>query len=129
MSQIFVKSSPYYQPRSSIHRSSHRHYFKQARLKFIFEPSMAIAGLISLGILISFLYLVHFNQVATRGYDMKRLEVDRQQLLEQYETKNAHLSRAKSLDVIAQSNRAGIMVKATEPTFVRGDTAVALKEK
>lgn len=90
---------------------------------------MAIAGLVSLGILISFLYLVHFNQVATRGYDMKRLEMDRQQLLEQYETKNAYLSRAKSLDAIAQSNRAGNMVKAGEFTFVRGDTAVALKEK
>lgn len=92
-------------------------------------PSVIIAGLFLIAIFISFLYLAHFNQVATRGYDMKRLEVDRQQLLEQYEGKNAHLSSAKSLDVIAKSGRVSSMVKSGELTFVRGDTALALKEK
>lgn len=95
------------------------------RQKFVFGPLTVVAGLLFAAIFISFFHLLHFNQVATKGYDLRRLEMDRQYLLEQFQIKNMHVTDIKSLATIGQSSRAQRMVKAGNVFFMRGDTALA----
>ena len=90
-----------------------------------FGPTTIIVALIIVAVVMSFLYLLHFNQVATKGYDLKRLDVDRQQLLDQYQIANLNVSKVKSMDTILKSGRIQRMVRANNITFVRGDTALA----
>ncbi len=96
-----------------------------ARRKFVFGPSAVIVGLIFVVLFMNFLHLLHFNQVATKGYDLRRLEMDRQHLLEQFQIKNMHVAEIKSLAAISHSGKAQSMVKSGDVIFVRGDTALA----
>ena len=98
---------------------------REATMRFEFAPSMAIGGLFMIAILMSLLYLAHFNQVATKGYDLRRLEADRQQLLNQYDIKNIKLAEVKSLYNIASSTRASAMRRPGEVIYVRGNAALA----
>jgi len=93
--------------------------------KLQFGPMTLIVGLIVVAVMMSMLYLMHFNQVATKGYDLKRLEVDRQQLLDQNQVSNSNIDQVKSMPSILQSNRIQRMVRANNVSFVRGDTALA----
>jgi hypothetical protein len=102
---------------------------KGAIVRFEFGPSTVIVGLMVIAVLFGFLYLAHFNQVATKGYDLRRLEADRQQLLNQYDIKNMKLAEVKSLNNIIQSNRISAMRKPAETIFVSGATALASVEK
>jgi hypothetical protein len=98
---------------------------KEATLKLEFGPSMAIGGLMMIAVLFMLLYLAHFNQVATKGYDLRRLEADRQQLMNQYDIKNMKLAEAKSLTTIISSDKIVGMRRPGEITYVRGNTALA----
>jgi hypothetical protein len=98
---------------------------RAATLKMEFGPTTAISGLAVVAILMSLLYLMNFNQVATKGYDLRRLEVARQQLLNQYEIKNMKLTETKALSSIISSDRISAMRQPGEVTFVRGNTAIA----
>jgi len=98
---------------------------KEATMKLEFGPSMAIGGLFLVAVLFSLLYLAHFNQVATKGYDLRRLEADRQQLLDQYDIKNMKLAEAKSLTTIMASDKVSAMRRPAEIAYVRGNTAIA----
>jgi hypothetical protein len=98
---------------------------REATMKLEFGPSMAIGGLLVIAVLFMLLYLAHFNQVATKGYDLRRLEADRQQLLNQYDIKNMKLAEAKSLSTIISSDRVSAMRRPNQLTYVRGNTALA----
>jgi hypothetical protein len=98
---------------------------REAVLRFEFGPAAAIGGMFTVAILLSLLYLAHFNQVATKGYDLRRLEADRQQLMNQYDIKNMKLAEAKSLANIISSDRVSAMRRPGEITYVRGNTALA----
>lgn len=98
---------------------------KQAVLRFEFGPSTAIGGMFMIAVLLSLLYLAHFNQVATKGYDLRRLEAARQQLLNQYDIKNMKLAEVKSLTHILDTNRVSGMRKPSEIIYVRAATALA----
>ena len=98
---------------------------REAVLRWQFGPATAISGLFVIAILLSLMYLAHFNQVATKGYDLRRLEADRQQLLNQYDIKNMKLAGVKSMANIIASDRVGAMRKPGEVTYVRGNTAIA----
>jgi len=52
----------------------------RGKKKFEFGPGSVMAGLGVVAIGLSLAYLAYFNQVATRGYEMTRLEADRQHL-------------------------------------------------
>jgi hypothetical protein len=93
--------------------------------RFEFGPSTVIFGLSIIAILMSLLYLMHFNQVATKGYDLRRLEAARQELLNQYDIKNMKLAEVKSLARVIASDRVSAMRKPAEVIFVRGNTALA----
>lgn len=126
MSQLLLTRSPY---RQEFMNSSMRR-FRRTRVTPIkwqlqFGPMTLIVGLIILAVMMSILYLMHFNQVATKGYDLVRLEADRQQLLDHNQLSNRSIDQVKSMDSILKSNRISRMVKANNITFVRGDSAIA----
>jgi hypothetical protein len=126
MSQLLLTRSPY---RQEFINSSMRR-FRRTRVTPIkwqlqFGPMTLIVGLIILAVMMSILYLMHFNQVATKGYDLVRLEADRQQLLDHNQLSNRSIDQVKSMDSILHSNRISRMVKANNITFVRGDSAIA----
>lgn len=126
MSHLLLTRSPYRQE----FMNSGMKRFRRTRVSAIkwqlqFGPMTLIVGLIFVAVAMSMLYLMHFNQVATKGYDLKRLEVDRQQLMDQNQMSNMNIDKVKSLDAITGSARIQRMVKANNVSFVRGDTALA----
>ncbi len=127
MSQLLLTRSPYRQEfiNSSARRSFHRTRVTPIKWKLQFGPMTLIVGLIIVAVSMSILYLMHFNQVATKGYDLKRLEVDRQQLMDQNQLSNMNIDKVTSMPSILASTRIQTMVKAHEVTFVRGDSALA----
>lgn len=98
---------------------------KSGKMKFEIGPGSMVFGLATIALTMSLLYLAHYNSVATKGYDLRRLEAARQQLMTQYDIKNMKLAEAKSLSVIAASDKVGGMRRPGEVTFVQGTTAIA----
>lgn len=98
---------------------------KDRKLSFNFGPSSVIAGLSGLAILLGLAYLAHFNQVATKGYDLRRLEADRQQLFSQYEIKNMKLAEAASMNTIIHSAKADTMHRVNSTTYISPNTVLA----
>jgi hypothetical protein len=86
-----------------------------------------ISGLGMICILLSLAYLVHFTQVSTKGYELKRLEADRQQLLSQYEIKNMRLAEAQAMATIISSDQVESMRKARSVDYVDGGIILAGK--
>lgn len=86
--------------------------------------------IISMGITICFLsvlMLVHFNQVSTKGYTIKYLEVQRQELLQANEIIQKDLLEKQSLSMLSLSDKANSMVKPAQVKFVSGYSAIAQK--
>ncbi len=98
---------------------------KSGKVKFEIGPASLILGLIMISVTMSLLYLAHYNSVATKGYDLRRLEADRQQLMTQYDIKNMKLAEAKALATISSSEKVGSMRRPADATFVQGATALA----
>lgn len=126
MSQLLLSRSPY---RSELLASSvgaiRRARAVPMKMKFEFGPMTLIVGLILLAIGMSLLYLMHFNQVATKGYDLQRLQADRQTLMDQNQISNMSIDKVKSMSSIFASSRIQTMHKANDIIFVRGDSAMA----
>lgn len=101
------------------------HEKKQQLLSYQFGPSTVIVGLILASVLLSVLYLMHFNQVATKGYDLKRIESSHKQLMDQYDIGNIKLAEAKSLNTMIESGRMEGMRRPKDVIYVRGSTALA----
>lgn len=98
---------------------------KDVKIGHTFGPSTVIGGLAVFAIVISLAYLAHFNQAATKGYDLKRLQADQNQLMSQYEIKNMRLAEIKALNTIAESKKVDGMRRPSVVTFVHGNTALA----
>lgn len=84
---------------------------------------MVLLGVVA--IFLSLAYLAHFNQVATKGYELRRLEADRQQLLSQYEIKNMRLAESMSLQNIRKSERVSAMRRPGEAVYLRANSELA----
>lgn len=98
---------------------------KEVKIRHVFGPSAVMISLAVFAVGISLLYLAHFNQVATKGYDLRRLQADQDQLMSQYEIKNMRLAQITSLNTIAHSDRASVMRRPADVMFVRENTALA----
>lgn len=88
------------------------------------------AMLMSMALVISFLsvmMLVNFNHVSTKGYTIKYLEVQQQQLWEENELIKKDLLEKKALSALSLSEKARSMVKPGEAVYVSGYTALAQK--
>jgi hypothetical protein len=75
---------------------------------------------------LSLAYLAHSNKIATRAYQLKSLEKEREALITQNELWNMKLSQAQALATIENDPKVASMVSITAPIYVRGDTAVAV---
>ena len=82
---------------------------------------------IALVILISLGYLAHSNSNATKGYALKNLELRRSRLMTENEVWDMQIAEVKALQNIQSDPEIASMVKADQPQFVRGDTAIAAK--
>ncbi len=83
--------------------------------------------IITLVTLISLVYLANANRNATKGYALKNLELKRTNLLTENEVWDMEIARVQSLESIQKDPQIQKMVKANEPMFVRGDSAIAQK--
>lgn len=77
--------------------------------------------------IISLVYLAHANRNATKGYALKSLELRRSKLITENEVWDMQIAKVKSLNSIQNDPKVLSMVKADQPMFVRGDTAIASK--
>jgi len=77
--------------------------------------------------IISLVYLAHANRNATKGYALKNLELRRSHLLTENEVWDMQIAQVKSLNSIQSDPKVTSMVKADQPKFVRGDTAIAAR--
>ena len=77
---------------------------------------------------VSLVYLAHANQNATKGYVLKELEQSRAELMTKNEILDMQTAQAKSLGTLESDKKISNMVKADEPMFVRGDTAIASRD-
>lgn len=100
---------------------------KGKKIRFEFGPNMVVGSLVVMVVLLSCAYLAHFNQVATKGYDLKRLEAHRQQLLNQYEVKNMQLAQMQSMNNIVKSEKTGSMRRPSQIEYVKGASVLAVR--
>ena len=134
MSHSSLIRTPYRQGFSDQNRRSR--FFRRSRFsgfqgttlskfKFEFGPMTLIVALIIAAVVISLIYLAHFNKVATKGYDLRRLEADRQHLLGEHDLKNMRLADVKSMVNILNSQKVSGMRRVNDLIFIRGNTALA----
>lgn len=74
--------------------------------------------LIILITIVSLLYLVHQNSSATKGYALKVLEYEYDELLQKNEVWNMRIATEKSLRTITESPVINGMVDAGDPTYI-----------
>lgn len=101
--------------------------FKGAAVHYEFGASTIMTALGLFAIITTLMYLANFNQVATKGYELKRLEAHHQQLLTQYEIKNMRLAEAMSLARISESERVSAMRRPSNVTYLLESTVLASK--
>ena len=77
--------------------------------------------------IISLVYLAHANRNATKGYALKSMELRRSRLLTENEVWDMQIAQVKSLQALQSDPKIRAMVKADQPLFVRGDTAIAAR--
>ncbi len=88
---------------------------------FLMFVLIVMAGVMSL------LYLMHFTDVHTKGYLLKKLELERDELVEAQEIKQMNLAKVKSLDHIQSSGAIQGMVPARNIIFLKSESEVAQK--
>ena len=89
------------------------------------SPSMMVVGLMLMAILLSGLYLLNFNRVATKGYQLKRLEVSQQELKSENDLRTLYLAKSKSMTGIVDDGRLEGMHKPGSVEFVYGESVLA----
>ena len=83
--------------------------------------------IIALVALISLAYLANSNANATKGYALKNLELKRSQLVTENEVWDMEIAKTQALESLQNDPKVQKMVKADQPLFIRGDTAIAAK--
>ncbi len=79
--------------------------------------------------IMGFIYLFNFNANATVGYDLSRIEFERNKLLTIKEQNNIDLSKSQSLEYIKQSPAVNRMVRASEVEYYTEEGALAVNYK
>ena len=78
--------------------------------------------------LLSLLFLSHSNRVATKGYELKQLQVKRADLMRDNEVLSMQIADLQALDALENDATIRLMVKVDRPQYIRTDTAVAQAE-
>lgn len=96
--------------------------------KIEFGMTSMVFFTITLVAIISLVYLAHANRNATKGYALKSLEIERSELLTENEVWDMQIAQVKSLQTLENDPKIRQMVKAEQPLFVRGDSAIASRD-
>ena len=80
---------------------------------------MIVAVLLALAV--SLLYLAHANRTATRGYAIKKLEIEKNEIITDLEIWDQQVSEARALETIKNSAIVEEMVDVRNPKYVRAD--------
>ena len=80
--------------------------------------------LILIGVM-SLLYLMHATDIYTKGQTLRKLEVERQQLIGAQEAKQMNVSRIRSLSNIEQSEAVQKMIPQRSIIYLKPETEVA----
>lgn len=75
--------------------------------------------------LLSFFYLLKFTEIHTKGYQLRKLEVQRDRLVSAREEKSASIANAKALNSIRESDVAARMIPARSPIYIKEDGTFA----
>ncbi len=81
--------------------------------------------MIFLALAISLLYLAHANRTATRGYALKTLEIEKNQLQTQTEIWEQRVSEARSLKALQNSGVLEKMVNVENPKYIYAEVLAA----
>ena len=76
---------------------------------------------ITLALAVSLIYLAHANRTATRGYALKKLEIEKNALQTQMEIWDQQVSEAKSLEAIKESGVLEGMRPVREAQYVKAE--------
>ena len=80
---------------------------------------MIVAVLLALAV--SLLYLAHANRTATRGYAIKKLEIEKNEIITDLEIWDQQVSEARALKTIKNSPAVSGMVNVRSPKYIRAD--------
>ena len=75
-----------------------------------------------LALSVSLLYLAHANRTATRGYAIKKLEIEKNTLQTKIEILGQQVSEAKSLEAIKNSGVLEKMERVKQPIFLQANS-------
>ena len=113
----------YIQTHSKVKRSVGR-IVTAARPFFAGKISLSFLLLVFIGV-VGVVFMINFNNSATMGYQLTRLEAERDKLKTVQEQQNINLSRSQSLDYIRTSQRVGGMIPVNEVEYYDGRIDVA----
>lgn len=103
------------------HRHSMRHSVREHRTVADHVRAGQVAlmfGLLLIIGVLSLLYLMQFSKVATKGYEITRLEVERNKLLTEREVMSVKVARERSLSsFLKDGSSIGHMITADRPEF------------
>lgn len=97
---------------------------KSAVMRLEFGPTMTVMMLGFTCVALMVFYLAVYNKIATKGYDLKRLEAIHSQLMAEYDVSNMKMAQIKSLANIVQSDRLSVMRHPNEVGYVMHDGTV-----
>lgn len=86
---------------------------------FLMFVMIVMAGIMSL------LYLMQFTDIHTKGYQLRKLEIEREQLQVVQETKQMNLAKVKSLEYVQNSQTVQQMIQVKSPIYLKPENEVA----
>lgn len=119
MSQIYYKQSPYRQEAGvSNQQGANVRVASKELVKFNLSPMLIIWMLALMCVLLGIGFLASYNKVATKGYYLKRLELAKQELIDQKERVDLEISKAKSLTIMLADEKLQGFQKANKIQFI-----------
>lgn len=94
-------------------------------VRIVVGPVFVIVFLLVFSGVLGLVQLASSNHFATKGYELRKLESDRQRLLDEYEVSSLKLSKARSLSEIIHSEQVARMRIMHDVVFLRGNNVVA----
>ena len=73
--------------------------------------------------ILSFFYLIKFTQIHTKGYVVRRIELERNHLANEREVNATGIAKEKSLEAIRESSVMSRLVPVRELVFIKEDGA------
>lgn len=130
MSKILVDNSPYRtmfrQERINQSQSKVKEAVMTREIVKIEINSFTIMVILFiLAFVLGGIYLMNFNDNATKGYILKRLELSQQELIDQNNLKNIALADAKAMNQMIESGSLDRMRKPNEVEYIFGDSILA----